>query len=267
MEAKELFDAGNLSAAIDQLNQDLKANPTDSHSRTFLFELLCFSGDLERAGRQLDTIAQLSGQVTVEIGVQLYRNILQAEKARRHLFTAGGQPKFLLEAPPYARLHLEAIEKLRGPNPAEASALLHQAGQLRSPSKGRLDGGSFEDFRDCDDLLAPFLEVIIQKEYAWLPFEQIQRVEISRPKRLRELIWVPAKVSLHEKPLGDVYLPVLYPRTNEDPNDLIKLGRMTDLKPMSADLVLGVGQRIFLAGNEEKPILEINEIEFQTGNS
>jgi type VI secretion system protein ImpE len=78
MGAKELFDAGNLSGAIEQITQDVKSNPRDVKSRIFLFELLNFAAELQRAERQLDAVAQTSGEVKVEMGVQLYRGVLQA---------------------------------------------------------------------------------------------------------------------------------------------------------------------------------------------
>jgi protein involved in temperature-dependent protein secretion len=39
MKAKELLNAGQLTAAIEQLNQEVRSHPTDSHLRTFLFRV------------------------------------------------------------------------------------------------------------------------------------------------------------------------------------------------------------------------------------
>ncbi len=90
MKAKELLDAGHLSAAIEQLNQEVRSHPTNSRLRTFLFELLCFTGDYERAERQLNVIRHQS--VTAEVGVEVYRNILTAEQNRHRLFSDGASP-------------------------------------------------------------------------------------------------------------------------------------------------------------------------------
>lgn len=62
MQAKELLDAGRLTAAIEQLGQEVKARPADTQRRTFLFELLCFAGEYDRAKRQLDGLALGAGQ-------------------------------------------------------------------------------------------------------------------------------------------------------------------------------------------------------------
>ena len=53
--AKELFAAGKLNEAIEELVREVKANPNDGATRTFLFELSCLAGDWERAERQLGT--------------------------------------------------------------------------------------------------------------------------------------------------------------------------------------------------------------------
>jgi type VI secretion system protein ImpE len=46
MNARELLEAGKLTAAIEALNGELKARPNDLPGRTILFDLLCYAGDL-----------------------------------------------------------------------------------------------------------------------------------------------------------------------------------------------------------------------------
>jgi type VI secretion system protein ImpE len=262
MTAKELFDAAKLAAAIEQLNQEIKANPRDTRNRVFLFELLCFSGDFPRAERQLETISQLSGDVNVEIGSQVYKHLLDAEKSRARLFKTDGQPKFLGKAPSYTSLHLEAISHLRENRPAEVEKLMEQSENARTTVKGTIDGKPFNVFRDGDDLLAPFLEAFVQKDYIWLAFENIKTIEITPPKRLRDLIWISAKIQMHDGPLGDLFIPALYHSSSEHPDDRVRLGRMTDWKTIGEGTLVGAGQRIFLVDDTEHPILETRNIEF-----
>ena len=56
MEAGDLFRSGQLKAAIDAQLQKVKSAPTDRAARLFLFELLLFSGDLDRARKHLDLL-------------------------------------------------------------------------------------------------------------------------------------------------------------------------------------------------------------------
>ena len=85
MDAQQLFKAGKLSEAISALNSQLRDNPTDQRNRTFLFELLCFSGDYERAEKQL-TILEQEGNKDSVLGTLLYRAALNAEKTREEMF-------------------------------------------------------------------------------------------------------------------------------------------------------------------------------------
>lgn len=261
MTVKELLDAGRLSAAIEQLTQEVKSHPADTRLRTFLFELLCFAGDYQRAERQLDVIGTQSA--TTEMGVQVYRNILAAEQARRRLFSEGLQPTFLFDPPPYARLHLEAVNRLRENKPEEARTLLEESAQSRAPLAGKLDGQDFSEFQDGDELLGPCLEVIVQNKYAWLPFEQLKTLRISPPKKLRDLLWAQATVETHTGPVGEVFLPILYPGSSEHTDDQVKLGRMTGWQEIGEGLVRGVGQRVFLMDDEERGLLEVREVEFE----
>lgn len=268
MSAKELFDAGDLSGAIDQLTQEVRSNPRDLRSRIFLFELLCFAADYQRAERQLDAVAQTSGDVKVEMGAQVYRSLLQAEKTRHALFTGSSRlPKFFSEPPGYAAFHAEAVTRLRENRIDELEELLAQSDELHKPAKGKKDGAPFEDLKDGDDLLGPFLEVFYQAEYFWLPFEQIRRLEIQPPRTLRDLIWIPASIELHEKPLGEIFVPVQYYGSHQHPDDLVKLGRMTDWKTVGQGTLLGAGQRTFFADETECPLLEIRKIEFAASSS
>jgi type VI secretion system protein ImpE len=263
MGAKELFDAGNLSGAIEQITQDVKSNPRDVKSRIFLFELLCFAGELQRAERQLDAVAQTSGDVKVEMGVQLYRGVLQAETARRGFFTGVNRtPKFFSEPPSYAALHIDAAVKLRENKVEEVEKLLEQSAGERHPVGGHCAGKPFDDFHDGDDLINPFLEVYFQSDYYWLPFEQIKRMDVQAPGTLRDLLWTPVRVELRDRPVGEVFVPAQYFGSHENADDLVKLGRMTDWKSVGDEVLVGVGQRIFFADETEYPLLEIRTVEF-----
>ena len=267
MGAKELLDVGNLSGAINQLTQEVRSNPRDLRSRIFLFELLCFAADYQRAERQLDAIAQTSGDVKVEMGAQVYRNLLHAEKARHAFFTGSSRlPKFFSEPPSYAAVHAEALTHLRENRFDELEELLTKSDDLHKPAKGERDGVPFEELKDGDDLLGPFLEVFSQAEYFWLPFEQIRRLEIQPPRTLRDLIWIPASIELHEKPLGEIFVPVQYYGSHQHPDDLVKLGRMTDWKTVGQGTLLGAGQRTFFADETDCSLLEIRKIDFEASN-
>src|SRR4051794_21135124 len=125
MTAKELFDKGDLTAAISKVGDDLKNDPADVRRRTFLFEMLCFAGDLERAAKQLDVIARSGAES--ELAVQPYRSALECEKLRRLCFTQGLTPGLPKKVPAYTQMHLDALTNLRENRVEEACELLEQA--------------------------------------------------------------------------------------------------------------------------------------------
>lgn len=259
MSVKELYEAGKLSEAIEALTGDVKAHPSDARLRTFLFELLCFAGDLDRADRQLDVIGHQDAQA--EAAVQVYRNILHAERSRRATYAEGEKPSFLSDPPDYVKLHLEALTLLHNGADADAKARLDESAASRPTVHGRIDGQAIDDFRDCDDLLAPILELIVMRDYVWLPLEQVRELDIPAPERPRDLLWAPVRILLTDGRQQRGYVPVLYCGSHEHPDDQVKLGRMTDWKASETGPALGVGHRYFLAGDEGRALLEIRRLE------
>jgi type VI secretion system protein ImpE len=259
--AKSLYEAGELQAAIDEVTRAVKSNPSDTRQRTFLFELMCFAGDFDRAERQLDVLGHQSA--TAEVGVQVYRNNIKAERDRRRLFAEGLHPYFLTDPPPYVELHLDALNRLREGSFGEARQLLDRAEEERPALTGKLNGRQFLDFRDYDDVIGPILELIIQDHYTWLPFEQIKQIEIGAPKQLRDLMWVAARIESTDGTIGEVFIPALYSGSSDHENDQVKLGRMTDWKKIEKDIYLAAGLRLFLVDNEDKAMLEVRTVEFE----
>jgi type VI secretion system protein ImpE len=258
---RELYQAGQLQAAIEALTAEVRSKPADAPTRIFLFELLSFAGDWDRARKQIDVLAQAGPNEA--LAVQVYLANIEAERARARLFSEGLQPHFLNEPPPYVDRHLEAINRIREGNVAEARALLDTAEEERPALPGTLNGKPFADFRDCDDVIGPVLELIVKDKYTWLPFEQIRRLEIGAPSKLRDLVWARAKVEALDGTIGDVYVPALYEGSCRNADDRLRLGRMTAWIPLSEDLARGAGLKAFQAGEDDVALFEARQVEFQ----
>ena len=84
MTPQQLLQAGKLDEAIAAVSAEVRDNPQDVKRRTFLFELLCFSGDFSRAEKHLDLAAQ--GSQSAEMGALLYHAALHAERTRHEMF-------------------------------------------------------------------------------------------------------------------------------------------------------------------------------------
>jgi type VI secretion system protein ImpE len=231
MSVKELFQAGKLNEAIEALGVEVRDNPTDVRRRTFLFELLCFKGDFDRAEKHLNILADATPDARV--GAMLYFSALHAERTRRDLF-----------------------EKKEYP----------QAPVSENARAGTINGRPFETLVDADPRIGPRLELFAAGAYLWIPFEHIESIEMEPPKRLRDLLWIPALVrtgpKFKDKELGEVLLPVLAPFSWRHADDNVKLGRATEWIE-SDGMILPAGQRVFLVDDDEDiPLLEIRKIEF-----
>jgi type VI secretion system protein ImpE len=127
---------------------------------------------------------------------------------------------------------------------------------------GQAGDAAFDDFRDADDLCAGSFEVLTTTgKYYWIPTERVASVEFHPPKRARDLIWRRATMSVRAGPDGDVYLPVIYGSDDASVADTLKLGRETDWIEDGGP-VRGIGQRLFLVGEEAVGIMDLTTLEF-----
>ena len=230
MNARELVQAGKLNEAVQALGVEVRDNPTDVRRRTFLFELLCFQGEYDRAEKHLHVLADATPDA--KMGAVLYFSALHAE-----------------------RLRLETFQKKDFPSVAAAL----------NDRPGTLNGKAFESFEDADPRVGARLEVFAAGAYLWLPLAHVESIETEAPKRLRDLLWLPALVrtgpAFKGTELGEVLLPVLAPFSGKRSDDNIRLGRATEWAEVDGQAV-PFGQRVFDVDGEEVPILEIRKVEF-----
>lgn len=261
MDARELIRAGRLAEARKQLTEEVKAAPADPGTRTLLFQVLSFCGEWDRAARHLDVI--VSQDAKSETGVQIYKNLIQAEKERIEVSKRARRPSFLTKTPPYMEWYYDALEKLARHDIDGAASTFDRIGAVHPVISGTINGKSFDGFEDTDSGLAHFLEGIVHDRYVWIPVEAVREIIISDPKTLFDLLWVPAHVTTHEGLGIGCYLNVLYPDSFAHMDDRVKLGRMTDWIGLGGPFAKGVGQHVFQVGEEEMAILEIREVQFK----
>jgi type VI secretion system protein ImpE len=259
MNASELFKAGKLQEALTAQTQEVKASPGDQGKRLFLFEMLAFAGDIERARRQIGAVNY--DDPDLEMAAIAYRQLLDAEEARRRVFRDGVKPGFLTDPPAHVERRLQALNRLREGRKAEAAVELAQAEAETPAVAGSLNGKAFDHLRDCDDLLSGVLEVMSQGKYYWVPLEQIEALAANAPSTPRDLLWLPAQLQMRDGPEGDVFLPALYPNSHEHADDAVKLGRATDWKGGEGEPILGAGLKVFLRGDDDISLLEWRQLE------
>ena len=262
MDAKDLIKAGRLSEARKQLTEEVKAKPGDSGRRTLLFQVLAFCGEWDKAERHLDAIG--ARDVAAEVGVQVYKNLIHAERERTEVYKVKRRPSFLPKTPTYLETYYAARTKLGEEKIDDAKTLFHQVDAQRPVISGTMNGKRFTGFKDTDIFLSFFLEAIVHERYVWIPFETIRELAVSAPKTLFDLLWIRARITTWEGLTMNCYLPVLYAASFLHEDDRVKLGRLTDWTSIGGPFAKGMGQHVFQVGEEDMGILEIREALFKT---
>jgi type VI secretion system protein ImpE len=226
--ARELYAAGQLESAIDALGAELRSNPLDTQRRTFLFELLSFAGEYDRAEKQLDVLARAG--VDAELAVLPYRAAVQAERTREQMFASGELPT--TTAP--------------------------------EPVAGTLNGRPFSRIEDADPRVGARLEVMAGGRYLWIPFAHLAAVQVDAPRMLRDLRWAPARLrtgsGVPETDLGEVLLPALSPAAWRSGDADVRLGRVADWEELPDGSFAPLGQKLLRVDDALVPLLDVREL-------
>ena len=266
MTANELFQNGQLRDAIDAQVARVKSEPTNRPARFFLFELFFFSGDLDRARKQLDVLKYDDPRHSA--AVEQYRSALDAETRRRAVFAGTEQPKVLAAAPDHVRLRLEALPYLARGEQTEARKLLDEANSGVPSLAGALNGQPFEGLYDADERFATVIEVFgTGGVYTWVPLEQVASITANPPQAPRDVILRPAHLVLLDGVEGDVLLPGLYPASHEHPEEGVRLGRATEWLGAGGEVTRGSGGRLFLSGDRTIRFVELFTVTFKGTSS
>jgi type VI secretion system protein ImpE len=241
MSASELLKQAHLGEAIDELSVALRQNPTDRQSRTFLFELLVFAGDFDRANKHLEMVAHDSKET--KTGGLLYHAALQAERTRQDLFEG-------------------KLEEKSAPS---------AAGAAPSAVRGTFNGRAFDEIADADPRIGGQLEVIAGLDYLWVPFEHIRSIDMVAPRRLRDLYWAPARLetgpTFRGQSLGEVLLPALAPQSFQHPEDEVKLGRVSVWERDEEGVEAPYGRKLLLLDGVETPLLDLRELRIESAGA
>lgn len=228
--AESLYASGRLEEAIAQLSNELRNRPDNVQLRSFLFELLSFSGDYARADKQLSALA--SAGPAAEAGVATYRAALEAERVREHMFASGDFPH--TATPP--------------------------------SGAGTFDDQPFAEIADGDPRIGARLEVIAGGRYLWIPFAHLASIVIDAPTRLRDLRWLSARIATNstvkDLELGQVLLPALTPSVWRHTDTELKLGRATDWDELPDGDYAPVGQKVLRIDDRIVPLVDARVIVF-----
>ena len=256
--AEENVRAGRLDEALADLQGQVRKNPADARLRVFLFQLLVVRGDWDRALTQLKVASDLDA--TTVAMLKTYQEALRCEVLRADVFAGRRTPLLFGKPAEWMALLVEAMRLTATEKYEEARSLRERAFEGAPAMAGTIDDQPFAWIADADSRLGPLLEAIINGRYYWIPFSRIKELRIEKPQDLRDVVWMPASLSLANG--GDVvaFIPTRYPGSETAKDPRLVMARSTEWLERPADTFLGLGQRLWTTDQGEHALMDVRVV-------
>lgn len=265
MDPREHLRRGDIGAAREALQAQIRAEPANAELRVFLFQLLCVTGDWARAMTQLAVAGDMdAGTLGM---VQVYREALRSEALRTEVFAGRRSPLIFGDPERWIALLLEALKLTAAGESSKGQALREEAFEAAPTSTGRVNGQPFEWIADADVRLGPMLEAVVNGRYYWIPFSHIAQLRIEQPEDLRDLVWMPAEFKWTNGGDAVGLLPTRYPGSEASDDPSIRLARRTEWQAQGDEVHFGLGQRLLATDRDEFPLMEVREIDLEITSS
>jgi type VI secretion system protein ImpE len=253
------LEASDLRAALAEVQQRVRTQPSDPKPRILLFQLQAVLGEWSRAMNQLQVLADLDA-ATLPM-VHTYREAIRCEELRTKVFAATATPWVFGQPERWLALLLEALRQTADRQYGPAQALRDEAFALAAPVSGTINGEPFAWIADADPRLGPVCEAVVNGAYYWIPFDRLRALRLSAPEDLRDLVWLPAEFVFANGGEAVGLVPTRYPGSEISDDDRIRLGRKTEWQEPAAGVFLGLGQRVLTTDAGEYALLDIREID------
>lgn len=258
MLAETYFREGNLTGALEELQNQIRSHPDNSSYRIFLFQLLAILGQWKRALNQLNVLNDMAESAWSMVGT--YREAIHCEAFRTEVFAGRRKPMIFGEPPPWMAILLESLRLVGEGQYEQAITLRDQAFESADESSGTINEQPFSWIADADTRLGPVIEIILNGRYYWAPFEQIRAIHITGVEDLRDLVWLPAQFIWVNG--GEAYglIPTRYPGSETARDPAIQLARKTEWIELADGIYTGSGQRMLNTDQNDYPLLDIRSI-------
>jgi type VI secretion system protein ImpE len=263
--AEQSLKDGDIAGALKLLQEETRAHAADPKLRVFLFQLLCVTGQWERALTQLEVAGTLDASALAM--VQMYSQAIRCEVLRAQVFEGKKSPMVLGQPEQWLALLIEALLVSGQGRVAESEGLRGRAFEAADPMSGTIDGESFAWIADADSRLGPVCEAIINGRYYWVPFSRLRKVVIDAPEDLRDLVWMPAHFEFDDGGDTVALIPTRYPGSEGSENTQVVLARTTVWSEVAAGVYHGLGQRLIATESGEKALMDIREIVLAAGEA
>ncbi len=259
MTAEEYLKQGDINAALQQLQEQVKKQPANAELRVFLFQLLSVMGQWDRALTQLSVAGELD-DITLAM-VSMYRQVIACERLREQVFLGNKEPVIFGKPEEWVAVLIQALKLSAQNEITKSQQLRSQAFDAAPTISGVINEQPFEWLADSDPRLGPVMEAIIDGRYLWVPIENLKSIEIEVPVDLRDVVWLPTHFTWNNEGESFGVIPCRYPFSYQHDAKLA-LSRETQWQDNGEDLFLGLGQKIWATNNDEYPVMDVRSIQF-----
>lgn len=248
-----------LDIQITQLHIQIRNNPGKFELRVHLAQLLMVAGQWQKSLQQLQTAAQIDSKAAAM--AQTYRALIQAEIHREQTFSGQREPQFFSAPEPWSTLLAEALVARTHQQTSAADKFQQHAFNDAPASAFTLnDTIGLDWIADGDSRLGPICEAFINGTYYWIPFQQIQQLTIESPRDLRDLVWIPATITLADFSQHFGFLPSRYVFSYQHDNDQLSLASLTEWQPLDEHSWAGLGQKMLVTDQGEYSLLALRTL-------
>jgi type VI secretion system protein ImpE len=242
-----LLRSGDVVGTRAALIEAVRARPGDDRVRMFLFQLLCVTGEWDKARKQLDTLVQVAADAQM-LGVT-YNQVLEAERLRADVFAGKAQMPVLVGMDGWIEGIADAITLVAHGDIPAAELARDDAFGSAPDTPGTIDGVRFDWIADADMRFGPAFEAIVAGRYGIVPFDAVKSITTDGPRDLRDLLWLPVQIELRSGQSVAAFLPARYPGSEAASDGPIQLGKQTDWveRPWGQ---AGLGQRLWTLSDE-----------------
>lgn len=265
MLAEDKLREGDLDAALQQLQAQIRKQPANAKYRVFLFQLLAVLGEWHKALTQLNVAAELDAGTLAMAST--YRDAVQVEVLRAEIFAGRRDPVVLGEPRQWIALLVESLRVAGLGQAAQSERLRAEAFELAPATAGEIDGEPFAWIADADTRLGPILETILNGRYTWVPFQHIRSIQLEEPVDLRDLVWAAAHITWTNGGEAVPLIPARYPGSEASADARIRLARRTEWMEPTPGQFVGLGQRMLATDQGEYPLLGVRQIKLDTPES
>jgi type VI secretion system protein ImpE len=256
--AEQCLREGKLQDALNALQSQVRNNPAEVKLRIFLFQLLTVMGEWRRAMTQLQVAGELdAGSLLM---VNTYRSVIHCELFRQDVFAGKRTPLVLGTPLPWSAVLLEALGLFARGDFEQSARLRAQAFEMAPASSGRIDCQPFGWIADADMRLGPLLEAIVNGRYYWVPFQYIRAIEVEAPADLRDVVWLPATITLVNGGKSVGLIPVRYPGSELSSDPAVRLARKTQWSSPLPSIHVALGQRMLVTDQGEYSLMDVRSI-------